>query len=69
MNTEEIINTGKEIINAREAKEIKLRNDLADAILNYCKDGEGTIYIDDVKFNLYTKNKWTKASFYFKVEE
>ena len=69
MKIEDIIEIGKESIIARDIKYEEFAKALGEAVLNYCKDGEGTIYIDDIEFNLYIKNEWTKVSFYFKVKE
>jgi len=69
MKMEDIIEIGKESIIARDIKYEEFAKALAEAVLNYCKDGEGTIYIDDVRFDLFTKNEWVKVSFYFKVKE
>ena len=51
-------------------KEKIFYNDLGEAILKYLKNGVGTVYIDDVKVGLFpSKDKWHKASFYFKIKE
>ena len=47
-----------------------LLEDLGEALLKYCRNGVGTIYIDDVKIDLFpSKGEWHKMSLYFKVME
>ena len=60
---------GKEIISERDRKYQEFTKAWGEAVLKYCKDGVGTIYIDDIRFDLYTDNKWVKVSFHFKVAD
>jgi hypothetical protein len=46
-------------------KEEKFLKDLGEAILNYLKNGIGTVNIDDFKYTNKGKD-WYKMSFYFK---
>ncbi len=47
-----------------------LYEDIGKALLKYCKNGVGTIYVDDVKIDLFpSKGEWHKMSLYFKVHE
>ena len=68
MKIEEIIKAGEELKKTQETKEKEFSKALGEAILKYCKDGVGTVYIDDVWVELYTEKKWAKASFYFKID-
>ena len=49
-------------------KEENFLKDLGEAILNYFKNGIGTVNIDDFKYINKGKD-WYKMSFYFKFED
>ena len=51
-------------------KEKEFCTNISEALLKYCRDGIGTIYIDDIRIELLpSKDKWHKMSLYFKVVE
>ena len=49
--------------------QLEMFKNIGEAILNYWGNGLSTIYIDDVKMNLFTTTKegWRNMSFKFKV--
>ena len=51
-------------------KEKEFYNDISRALLKFCRNGVGTIFIDDVKIELFpSKDEWHKMELYFKVIE